>query len=544
MKGKLVLVVFLLTLVLLIEVVISSRAIPSPIPETRKPEGTLVVGLQTFGGENFLVPYSPQETYRILLSSWEFLVRRQPDGSLVPGLATQWKMLDKGETWTFDLRKGVPFHDGWGEFTAEDVKFSYSLAIREGSMNWKAGYFRDIVKNLEIVNPYRIVFHLSKPDWSFIYSMSDLQPFLPINCKKYVETVGEKVAATHPIGTGPFKFVEHKLGSYVKFEAVDKHWRQTPYIKTVVLKLIPEEASRVSMLKAGEIDFTPISYDTLKEVEAAGFKVFKPLSIGLNVVLFGQWLPDMPQYDPTVPWALRDRERARKVRRALAMAIDKQKIIDTLFGGKGEVLKNVIAWPEHQVYRELDLKPIPYDPPGARKLLAEAGYPNGFECTMALSTQTSRPINSPVCEAVAMYWEKNLGLKVKRVNPDWTALKGKITAKGVAGWAWVYPMPYYDTPLEYAQTVGHSRASLVYGQLSHEHDALLDRGMASIEPKKRRAIEREVAQLWDKEVISIPIARVATLIAAHKKIVDWKAFIGYPCVEQYYEYIKFDTHIK
>ncbi len=519
---------------------IQAGQMPAPAAKARKPLGTLVVGTTSFGGENFLAPYTPSQTYRFLNCIWGFLLRREPNGTLAPDLATSWKMSDMGKTWTFDLRRGVPFHDGWGEFTAEDVKFSYALAIREGSMNWQAGYFRKMVKNLEIVNPYRISFHLEKPDWSFVYLMSNLQPFITINCKKYVESVGEKVAATHPISTGPFKFVEHKLGNFVKVEAVENHYRQTPYIKTVIMKLVPEEASRVAMLKAGELDFTAISYDTLKEVEAAGFKVFAPLSVALNVMLLGQFTSDTPQYDPTVPWALPDHERARKVRKALAMAIDKQKIIDTLFGGKGEVLKSIIAWPSHDAFRELELKPIPYDPKGAKKLLGEAGYPNGFECTMLITSMVDRPINSPACEAVAMYWEKNLGLKVRRVNRDYEANKAVLMSKKFErNCAWVFPTAFYDSPLMYPLYTSHSSASLIYGQLSREQDALIDRGMAALDLEKRRTIEREITLLWDREIINIPIARVATLIAANPKIGEWQCFDGYPTPEQNFEYMKF-----
>ena len=130
------------------------------------------------------------------------LERDDKTGKPAPGLATAWDQSKDGKAWTFDLRKGVKFHDG-SDFTAEDVKFSYEVALRPDSTSDMKGVFTNFVQQVEVVNPNRVVFHMKAANWEIIYKFLETPPFFPIVSKKYFDKVGWQQAGRSPVGTGP-----------------------------------------------------------------------------------------------------------------------------------------------------------------------------------------------------------------------------------------------------------------------------------------------------------------------------------------------------
>src|SRR5262249_35841875 len=148
----------------------------------------------------------------------------------------------------------------------------------------------------------------------------------------YIESVGEDGAERHPIGTGSFKFVEHVRGDRIVYEAVDNHWRATPKIKRLVFLKVPEPATRMAMLRAGSVDVVEAGGEYVEELKKVGMRTLTmPNTAAIWVILGGQW-PGRPSYDPKVPWAQPDAERARKVRLALNLAVDKKAIFERVLG--------------------------------------------------------------------------------------------------------------------------------------------------------------------------------------------------------------------
>src|SRR5439155_7295412 len=218
-----------------------------------KPEGTLTVAVATFGNERWLPHLYVGAEDIVLKPLWENLLNRDAKGTLIPMLAERWQALDGGRTWKFHLRKGVKFHNGT-ELTAEDVRYTFTQIAREGSANALSNEMR-LIKSMEVEDPYTIAIHFEKPFVTFGNRVTSglFGSTGYIQSKKHLEA-GEEAAERRPIGTGPWKFVEHLRGDRIVYEAVDRHWRATPNYKRLVFLKVPEPATRMAMLRAGSVD--------------------------------------------------------------------------------------------------------------------------------------------------------------------------------------------------------------------------------------------------------------------------------------------------
>jgi len=144
------------------------------------------------------------------------------EATIIPGLAEKWKVSPDGLTHTFYLRKGIQFHDGWVSLTAEDVKYSYERGSQKGSRNTAIPLWARLMDKVEVVDPHTIIFRTKQFTLQFFARAGrEFSPMFPIVSKKYVEKVGIEQAGRKPIGTGPYKFVEHELCNFIKFEAVE-----------------------------------------------------------------------------------------------------------------------------------------------------------------------------------------------------------------------------------------------------------------------------------------------------------------------------------
>src|SRR5215813_5626056 len=380
-----------------------------------QPEGTLTVAVATFGNERWLPHLYVGAEDVVLKPMYENLLTRDPKtGDLAPMLAERWKVTDSGRTWTFYLRKGVQFHGGRGEMTAEDVRFTFATLAKEGSANSLAPEFR-LIKSMEVEDPYTITVRFEKPFVAFGNKVNQglFASVAFIQSKRHVEAAKEEGAERQPVATGPWKFVEHVRGDRIVYEAVENHWRATPHFKRLVFLKVPEPSTRMAMLRAGSVDVIEIGGEYADELKKVGVRTLVMPNVSwVYVILGGQW-PTKSTYDPKVPWAQPDTERARKVRLALNLAVDKQAIMQRMLGGLGTVLGSWLAYPNDPWNTEALKKPYPYDPSKAKALLAETGYPNGFEVTMNLTAWPGRGFLPDVGEAVATYWEK-VGVKAKR----------------------------------------------------------------------------------------------------------------------------------
>ncbi len=210
--------------------------------------------------------FDPAETtgvitpFMFLYALHDALVKPMPDGLMSPCLATKWSESADGLAYDFELRQGVKFHNG-DAFTAEDVQFSFERYKGSGATDLKK-----YVKSIEIVNPHQVRFHLHEPWPDFLtFYATPATGAAWIVPKKYVEKVGDDGFKSHPIGLGPYRFVNHQPGIEVVFEAYTEYWRKTPHVKRLVMKGVPEPTTRLAMLKRQEADVAYGVYGVVAE---------------------------------------------------------------------------------------------------------------------------------------------------------------------------------------------------------------------------------------------------------------------------------------
>jgi peptide/nickel transport system substrate-binding protein len=341
---------------------VAAGGLSEPAAAQAKPEGEMRWALYVT-----LAPvwFDPAEVLGQITPFWvlyaihDAMVKPMPGNLMAPSLAESWTLSADQRVWEFKLREGVRFHNG-DSFTADDVKFSFYRT--KGNK-----ILREKVRDVEIVDRHRVRFHLHEPFPDFMAFYGTLVTGAGwIVPKKYVEKVGDDGFKKHPIGLGPYKFVSHMPGIELVMEAYEGYWRKMPSVKRLVFKSVPEATTRVAMLKNGEVDVAYL-LEAPQAVELKrdpNFKVAFSGGIGIAALdFFDQW-------DPKSPWS------DRRVRLAANYAIDRRSLseAETLGASKptGSIIPRAFEFALH-------IEPYPHDPAKARQLLAEAGYPNGFD---------------------------------------------------------------------------------------------------------------------------------------------------------------------
>jgi peptide/nickel transport system substrate-binding protein len=306
-----------------------------------------------------------------------------------PGLAVSWHAVDE-RTWEFHLRPGVVFSDG-SAFTAEDVAFTLKRAPNVEGSPGGYGIFTRQVKRVEIVDPLTIRLGT---DNAYPLMPNDLS-VVPI----ISHSVGEKVASAEfnsgkaAIGTGPFRFVEWVPGDRIVMTRNDAYWGPKPPWQRVVLKPIPNDSARVAALLSGDVDLIDFVPPSVRE-DLQGRADIRVVQAVSNRVIY-MHLDSYRERSPFVTdlqGAVLEQNPLRdpRVRAAISKAIDRRAIVDYIMGGLGEPAGQLL--PPGYFGTSAKLPPEPLDREGAKQLLAEAGYPNGFGIT--LHTSTTRPVNS------------------------------------------------------------------------------------------------------------------------------------------------------
>jgi peptide/nickel transport system substrate-binding protein len=294
----------------------------------------------------------------VLYALHDALVKPMPGQRYAASLAESWTASEDQRVYSFTLRPGLKFHNG-DPFTAEDVKFSFMRA--------KGALLHQKVKEVVVVDPTHVEFVLHEPwpDFMTFYGTfaSGAGWIVP---KSYVEKVGGDEFKRHPVGLGPYKFVSNKPGIELVMEAFEGYWRKVPSVKRLVFKSIPESTTRLAMLKRDEVDVAYLLDGSLAEEVKRDPKLKLAFSGGIGTF----YLDFFDMWDPKSPWA------DQRVRRAASLAIDRAAISEAETLGASPPTGNVV--PKAFEYA-LPMDPDPYDPAQAKKLLAEAGYPNGFD---------------------------------------------------------------------------------------------------------------------------------------------------------------------
>jgi peptide/nickel transport system substrate-binding protein len=426
---------------------------------------------------------------------FERLVDLAPEGKFIPGIAS-WKVSPDGKVVEFTLRKGIKFHSG-DPLTTKDVEFSHNRAMKSNPTHQRA--MRNLDR-LEIVDDYNCRFVFKMPDVLFLPTRP-----LHIASKSYYDRVGEDEFLRKPVGTGPYKFLEWKQGQYIDITANEDYWGNKPPIKQARFRFAKEDTTRVAMLKAGEVDIimsTP--YPLVKEIESAGFKTARLPTHPPTSVQFHNGNPEAPWYD-------------KRVRLAVAYAIDGDSIVKNLFQG---IPGRYARLSPGEVGYDPDLKPYPYDPKKARELLAEAGYPKGFE--MPLYYFAGRVAGQKeTAEAVSLYLTA-VGITCKVQGIEAAQMLDKVRAwhddpKAMYVGLATVPMAHLPEPTEALSTGYYSKQRMaVY--FNPGLDQLIETIQATMDNTKRGELIKQALRMIHEDVATIQIFTATDVYAMKPNI--------------------------
>ncbi len=533
---------------------VAAAPVATAVPSSVKPFGTLDVAekeIGVFQGWPGEVGF-PQFPY-MTMTAFEGLWRSDVNGNFLGRLAEEWSVAPDNRVWTIKLREGVQFHGGVGELTAEDVVWSFEGWAVKGS---KGGHGPAQRKNF--VNPlgylislddhtieldtgiaaWGLQFHSATPGSEGAYMASKKQALeleAELGSKEEVNAKGLLA------GTGSWEKVETRTGEFWKFKAFEDHYQKVPFFEELVIHEIAEESTKIANFQVGKIDVylaAPDSLATLAEVEGTKFMVQEKASESfLN--LFGQYYwhagtPDeKPGYCPECPWVSSNPDvsspewaQAVKVRKAMSLAIDRDKIVRELLGGEGGTTA-IKAWMGHE--DQADPRWVwDYNLEQAKQLLKEAGYEDGFEITITPAIRGA-PAEVEACEAVGDMLA-DLGITARLQRTPYGILREGIYARTLKS-ATCHSIGASPDPLIWQNFMWYPDVGFSHGE-SHkfltsatgspdEEPGIFDRTNNTFDDDARWDLQREMSNwLWDN-ALSIGLYYANTIFVLGPELDDW-----------------------
>jgi peptide/nickel transport system substrate-binding protein len=451
---------------------------------------------------------------------FDTLVAKDARGRLTPALAESWRTIDD-LTWEFRLRKGVKFHDG-SDFTASDVAFSLDrVPMVPNSPSPFTTYSKQITEKI-IIDPYTIRFKTAAP-----------YPLMPTDMSTImiVSSRAAKGASTEDfnsgkaaVGTGPFRFVRWQKGDRIELARYDAHWGPKSPWDRAVFRIITSDPTRVASLLAGEvraIENVPTA-DLAKVAKNSDLSLYRIVSHRVMYVHLDSARDKSPFVTDKAGRPL-DRNPLKdvRVRRAMSKAINRQALVERVMEGAARATGQLL--PEGMFGYTPALKPEPYDPEGARKLLAEAGYPDGFGLT--IHGPNNRYVNDEqVAQAIAQMLTR-VGI-VTRVDTMPSAVYFTRANKlefslMLVGWG--SDTAEASSPLKALLATFNNEKGM--GQANRgrysslKMDALLDQALATVDDAKREKLLQQATEIAMAEVGIITLYHQENLWATRKGIV-------------------------
>ena len=431
------------------------------------------------------------------------LIIRTADLKLQPGLATKWTYLNGSKTLRFTLRRGVTFHDG-EPFNAAAVKFSFDRLLgAEGKKGPQQANYSSI-KQVKVVDPYTVDFILSQADPVLLTKLAGYGAM--IVPPKYIKDKGDAYFDTHPVGTGPFKFVSYKNGESIKLQAFPAYWGTKAKVANLTFRFIEEPATRVAELQAGRVDI------------ATAIPVAQASTVKNDSTLTLQAVPS-----PTVQ-ALRfnvshDITKDLRVRQALNYAVDRDAIIKSILQGYASPITALQS--SKSFGYDPALKAYPYDPTKAKALLAEAGVKPGTP--IGIDFIGTDAVFKEVAQAVAGFFQA-VGLKPELKTYETNTFYSDIIPKnktsngyqmGWGGWTFDFDNTAY--------LLYHSGQFWNPDYSNKTLDALLDKQHMMSDQAQRLVILRDIAKFTHDQAIDIPLYNQQDLWGVSKRVQGFQA---------------------
>ena len=478
---------------LIAAVIVFAAAAPAA---AQQPAGQAVIAFHVTIAPTWFDPSTapPQITpFGVMYAIHDALVRPYPGHKMGPSLAESWKESPDGKTYEFKLRRGLKFHNG-DTVTAEDVKFSFERYKGAGATELQAR-----VREVEAVDPLTVRFHLKEPwpDFMTFYGTTATAAGIVVP-KKYITQVGDDGFRKHPIGAGPYRFVSHKPGIEVVLEANPGYWRVVPSIKTLVMKSVSDQSTRLAMLQRDEADIG-VAFDG-PEGEVIKRDPRLQLVASKHASIF--WIEFAEQWDVKSPW------HDKRVRLAVNHALDRQKINEAACLGfcppAGVIVPRVMEF-------ALQVEPPVYDVSKAKQLLAEAGYPNGLDAGEFVPI----PGFPTVAEASVNYLGA-VGIRLKIRPMERAAFYAAWREKKVRG-IFLTAVGNSGNAASRVQEFIQSKGTYAYGGYP-DIDELFQQQARERDPKKREALLFKIQQLTIDRAMFAPVMDLRALMGVGHRV--------------------------
>ena len=437
-----------------------------------------------------------------------------------PLLAESWSISEDFATWTFNIRKGVQFHKGYGEMTAEDVAWSYTHWItntKHARATALQRFWAHPEGSVEVVDSHTLVVNTGEAMPDVIMSEFHRIPSgiaSWVTSKKQSDELGVGAADKDIAATGPWEIVEHRPAQFWRMRAVENHWRKTPHFAELEFQEIPEQSTRLAGFQTGHLDTFVMAFDSIpliQEMPEARLMQVPDQAAGEMLLHFHGGLyfnigTDELEaaYDPDLPWVSANPDvnsaewdQARKVRQAMVKAVDVQTIVETLLQGYARRSPVGVGGYSYSAHRFPDIPMREYDLEGAKRLLAEAGYPDGGFSITLVPALRGAPAEVEVAEAIAVMWE-DIGVDVKLQNIPYGTYRPTVIGRTFNG-ATNHATDPSNTPARLYNAL-QDRGSFV----RHTHPYLEDitiRAQKAVTLDERTNLENEVGKFMYDESI-------------------------------------------
>jgi peptide/nickel transport system substrate-binding protein len=477
------------------------------------PEGRVVIAQGVDPTTLDMMNQQEQPAGNVGAQMFERLLERDQNLKLVPVLAAETPKLVAPTAWEVKLRRGAKFHNG-ETFNADSVKFSIERLVNPANKLRGSSSFAPIDR-VEIVDPYTVKIHTKKPWPTFLAHMA-LQQASMYPPKEYA---GKDPAAIsrNPIGTGPYKFVRWSKDEEIVMEAFPGYWGGAAKIKTIVFKPIPDDAVRVAALQNGEIDVAVNIPPHLAGIIEKHPKIFLSTAPSIRTIQLMFYTHQMDANGkPTGPYPGPTADK--RVRQALAYALDADEIIKGVMDGKAVRVATML--PSLHFGYDASLKPIKQDLAKSKKLLAEAGFPNGLE--LVLNGPQGRYVrDKEVGEAVAGQLTK-AGIKITFRTHEFVNYLNNMVYVRKAGPVWLIGWGHPTMDAEAIYVPLFKSPNIFVNWHNEDFNGMVAEAQSEMDEKKRLAQYQRINKLWIEEIPAIPLYQQIDLYGANKRLA-WKA---------------------
>ena len=488
-------------------------AVLAAVPAAQASSHDLTVVVAQGVDPTTLDPHNHSETpaANLAVNLFDTLLERDATLKIVPGLATELPKLVSPTQWEFKLRRGVKFSNG-EPFDAAAVKFSVermanpALKLR-GASPWGP------LKDAEVVDQYTVRINTKQP-WPILDTMMTTLQMLP---PKYYGEKDLQHVGRNPIGSGPFKFIRWVKDDRIELEANEQYWRGAPKIKKLVFRPIPDDAVRVAALQNGEIDVAVNIPPNLAPIIDKHPRIFLTTAPSVRTIQFmfythqfdAQHKLQGPYNGPVAD---------KRVRQAISHAIDPDAIIKEVLDGKGVRVATMLT-KDHFGF-DPSLKPIKQDVARTKKLLAEAGFPNGID--LVVNSPQGRYVRDKEVAEAAVGQMTKAGIRATLRSHEWGNYLNNMAYVHKAGPVWLigWGANTYDAETIYVPLF---RSGKILGNYYNQDlDRMVDEAQTIMDPKKRAEQYHRINKLWVEDAAAIPLYQQLDLYGANKRI-TWQA---------------------